>query len=123
MIKITYEYYCMDYDRQHKLTKTFSDLKDLEDWIFETAIGDVSDCFVLNFPSEENCDPYRISIKLGYKFGHSHHYWIHQIENEKGIIFSDGTYTSKQKHWSKEVIEWCKHCEDKRHNLHYNFVD
>lgn len=120
MIRITYEYYCTDYDRQHKLIKTFTDLKDLEDWIFDEAVGDISDYRTLFFPQSE---PSHIRIKLGYKFGYRQDYYIHIIESEKGIILSDGYYTANQKHWSKEVKEWLKHCEEKRHNPKFNFVD
>lgn len=49
--------------------------------------------------------------------------WIHQIDIGPGIEFSDGKFTTRQKHWSSAVKEWLIHCEERRKAPKFNFAD
>lgn len=52
-----------------------------------------------------------------------HSYWIHQIESENGIIFSDGKYTKNEKFCSKKVEEWLVECDKKQKASKPKFVE
>ena len=64
-------------------------------------------------------DPERIEIKPSRE---SEYIWIHQISNEKGILFSDGTYTAGQKHWNESVKAWLARCIERKKNPTFTFV-
>lgn len=64
--------------------------------------------------------------KFPYKNTPQHggpHFWIHQIENERGIIFADGKNTAGQKHWSQEVRDWLKHCKERQYAPKFVFAE
>lgn len=116
---VKYELYTNDFLRRNQEILVFS-LKELENRIFEKIEFDYTKkenrhkiFFPTECPSTIVIDP-AITHPL---------IWIHQIEDVKGIIFSDGTYTAGQKHWSKEVKEWLKHCKNRIENPKFNFVD
>lgn len=125
MVKIKYEEYYNDYFRRNH-EKTFSNLTDLENWMFDQMQQDYSKSHGMYFPTPEKSarfhseGPSRIEFtpKLGGPT-----FWIRQIENYGGIIFSDGTFTSRKKHWSKEIQEWLKHCDMRQHSPKFSFVE
>ena len=49
--------------------------------------------------------------------------WIHLIETNSGIIFSEGEMTDKHRHWSEEVKKWLMQCEERKNKPKFNFVD
>lgn len=126
MIKIKYERYWNDFIRKNE-EKTFADLDALADWIFGQMQQDYTkDSFVMSFPTPEKVKrikadgPYRIEFKP--RWGEES-FWIYLIENSNGIIFSDGKFTSGQKHWSLEVQTWLTACEKRRAYPTFNFVE
>lgn len=124
MLKIKYERYWDDYRRRNE-TKSFSSLNGLEDWMFGQMQQDYTKDFVMSFPTPEKaarigeCGPWSIEFRPergGEKF------YIHQIEGFDGIIFSDGTFTTRQKYWTVEIQDWLVHCEERRKNPRFNFA-
>ena len=125
MLRVKYERYWNDYIRKNE-ERCFRDLNDLEEWMFGQMKQDYTDKFVMSFPTPDaakrigETGPWRIEFKPQWG-GES--FWIRQIECERGIIFSDGTFTSGQKHWSEAVKTWLTHCEERRKAPKFNFVD
>lgn len=119
MIRVDYELYANSILRKEQELYVFS-LKELENWIFKKIDFDYTkkeNRFKIFFPTEE---PYTIAIDPAINHPLI---WIHKIETYSGIIFSDGKYTAGQKHWSKEIKEWLKHCKDRVETPKFNFVD
>lgn len=125
MIKIFYEEYYNDFLRKNH-TKTFSSLEELEEWIFGQMKRAYNDSFAMFFPTPEILErihsdgPGRIEFQP--EMGGAD-FWIHKIESYDGIIFSDGVYTAKQKHWSMEMKDWLRHCDKKKRDPKFNFVE
>ena len=120
MLRIYYEEYYNDYHRKD-LNRSFSTLKELENWIFGQMQQDYSDkengWTKMYFPRKEPTQ-FEFTPKRG---GPS--IWIHRIDNEHGIVFSDGRFTGGKKHWSSEIRQWLKQCHERQYNPHFNFVD
>lgn len=125
MLKIKFERYWNDYRRKHEI-KAFADLKELEDWIFNQMQQDYTKSFVMSFPTSEAAarirsdGPWAIEFRPVYG---EEVIWIHQIEDDRGIVFSDGKFTSGYKHWSVYIQEWLSHCNDRKCKPKFNFVD
>lgn len=125
MIKVKYERYWNDTIRKNE-EKTFPDLGALADWIFGQIQQDYADPHAMSFPTPEKFDgtgtdgPGRIQFRPAYG---RELFWIHLIRNDDGIIFSDGTHTSGQKHWNAQVKEWLAACDRRRRNPEFDFVD
>lgn len=121
MITVKYEEYHNDYfrkDHEHR----FADLTELENWIFEQMQQDYSSkergWLTMYFPVGE--EPSR--IQFAPKWGGAD-FWIHQIENGNGIIFTDGVHTSGLKHWSSEVREWLRQCKERQYSPKFVLVE
>ena len=119
MLKVTYQ------DSKEwsnvKHTENFNDLSELTDWMFKSAIKNVEGKYEMRFPDKR----YRCSVNwwMGREKGQR---YIRMVENEKGIIFSDGTYTSRQYFISDGFLSWCKDSEELAKNGYvpsYNFVN
>lgn len=125
MIKVKYERYWNDFKRTSEV-KSFSNLCELENWIFSQMQQDYTDTLVMGFPTPNKAKRINASapwrIEFTPQFG-GESIWIHQIENFKGIVFSDGKFTAGMRHWSKEVQEWLVHCEERRRSPQFNFVE
>lgn len=123
MITVKYERYWNDYLRRFE-TKSFYSLSELENWMFDSIKRSYKNA--LRFPTPEAVSyvksdgPWRIEVAPSPT---SELIWIHLIETDGGIIFSDGEMTDKQKHWSKEVKKWLIHCEERKNKPKFNFVD
>jgi hypothetical protein len=114
MITVKYERYWNDYLRRFE-TKSFYSLSELENWMFDSIKRSYKNA--LRFPTSEPC---RIEVAPSPT---SELIWIHLIETDGGIIFSDGEMTDKHKHWSEEVKKWLMHCEERKNKPKFNFVD
>lgn len=119
-MKIRGEYYNCDFLR-YPFEKSFSSLKELEDWIFNQP--HVYEKYGASFPDPElsiySSGPSRIEIKSekeGYEI------WIYIIEIAEGIIFSSGEYTNYKKHWNADVKKWLTHCIERRKRQDFKFV-
>lgn len=125
MIKIKFERYWNDFTRKNEV-QSFSSLDALADWMFGQMQRDYTKDFAMSFPTPEKAKrigetgPWRIEFQP--QFG-GESIWIYLIENSSGIIFSDGRFTSGQKHWSAEVQQWLAACEERRRGPKFNFVD
>lgn len=125
MIRIKYERYWNDLRRENNLTKTFYGLKELEDWLFNNAqfstiYKKIDVYFPVTEPTSWKSNPEPSRIESTDNDGWST--WVHVIENDNGIIFSDGKYTAWQKHWNDEVKAWLKHCGERATKPRFNFV-
>ncbi|MEG1563820.1 MAG: hypothetical protein RR365_08850 [Bacteroides sp.] len=124
MIKIKYELYWSDLIRKNR-EETFLDLDGLEDWIFNQMQQDYTKTAVMYFPNPATAarihadGPGRIQFTPRYG-GES--VWIHQIQSGGYLIFSDGQFTSGQKHWSKDIQKWLAHCDERKRSPKFNFM-
>lgn len=121
MIRIYYEEYYNDYKKEY-YEKEFRNLTDLEDWIFWQMKRpydhkDKTNRYAMFFP--HLTEPSRIEFTPTWG-GPS--YWIDMIENDFGIMFSDGKYTNGYTHWNDEVKEWLAHCDKRRDTPEFKFV-
>lgn len=85
--------YYNDYN-QKAFDKTFENLDELADWIFDQMQLDYTKkpgCDFLTFPTDRFGKWYEISVRPNYG---GYVYWIHEIDSESGIIFSSGKYTA-----------------------------
>ena len=125
MIRVKYERYWNDLIRKNE-EKSFADLNALADWIFGQMQQDYKKDFAMSFPTPEVAKrigekgPWRIEFKPQYG---GETFWIHQIEDFNGIIFSDGQFTSRRTHWTTEVQQWLTACDARRRAPKFNFVD
>ena len=121
MLTAKYEKYWCAFKRQIE-TRSFLDLEHLENWIFEQ----ISDYSQLHFPTPEAAARIRENGPWAIEFRSAkgeETVWIHQISSERGIIFTDGTFTNRQKHWSQNVQDWLRRCEKRRKNPCFDFVE
>ncbi len=127
MIKVGYEKYWCDFHRQSE-EMNFSTLEELENWIFSQMEVKYSDdgSHLMSFPTPVKVERIRENGPWTIEFTPTTTgptIWIHQIEDENGIIFSDGKLTCGLRHWSKAVQEWLIHCDKRQHNPQFNFVE
>ena len=102
MIKVTYEYYYNDYTRQQNIRQSFSSLNSFKEWIETKAVGDVHSDKVIWWPHYKESDTFKFNVNNGWICN------IRMIENNEGIIFTDGFYTQHRRHSSQEFYEWCQ---------------
>ena len=129
MLKVKFERYWDDNHCQNDSISFSGGLASLEEWIFSQMLRDYSGengRHTMSFPTPSKVEQANASgpwtIKL-YPSYNSPSIWIHLIENDKGVIFSDGQHTAGKKHWSQEVKNWLTHCEERRHSPVFNFVE
>lgn len=124
-MKVIFEKYINDYNRKSE-TKTFASLTELENWIFGQMQQDYSrNRYAMWFPLPESVEKYKQDGPGRIEFRPcrgGEDIWIHQIEGNDGIIFSDGRFTSGQKYWTIDVQNWLVHCEQRRKNPKFNFA-
>lgn len=117
MFKIKYEEYHNDYDRKNH-EKKFLYLSDLEEWIFGQMQRDYTkDRMVLYFPGKDIGGRVEFQPVCGGAT-----FWIHLIEDNDGILFSDGTYTAGQKFTHGDIQEWFDHCRERQEHPKFRFV-
>lgn len=118
MFSVRYEKYLNDSNHE-SCTKQFDSLNDIEDWMFSMMCRNYKeDDSAMRFP--QGSQPSRICLRP--ESGGAN-IWIHLIFSDDGIVFSDGQYTSGQKHASKSVQKWLSHCKERRDNSTFNFVE
>lgn len=110
MIKITYEEYWNDFTRREH-TKYLRSLQDLEGWIFGSMLGKFHMYFPIKADRIEWCPT-----------GRYPDLWIHQVEDDDGILMSDGKYTDGEKFMADCIKTWCLHCRE-RQNERPKFVN
>jgi hypothetical protein len=112
MYTVKYEEYTNDYMRKN-CSKNFSSLKAIEDWIFD-SMQQSYNC--MWFPKER---PSRIEF-TPLRYGPN--VWVYLISSERGIEFTDGRFTNGQTHWSNEVRDWLKHCNERKTAPKFTFA-
>lgn len=50
-------------------------------------------------------------------------FWIYKIENENGILYSNGHYTDGKKFCAKSIENWFVDCRNKIENKKFTFVE
>jgi hypothetical protein len=114
MITVKYEEYHNDNCLFHR-KKDFTSLDDFETWIKDQMRVD------------DLCEWIRFNPNVGYMEiqpdGPGWLYSIHQIEDEDGIIFSDGKYTARQKHVADCVRKWMEEFKKHIKSPKFNFVN
>lgn len=119
MITINYEIYKNDFMRTQGLRKQFENLDSLENWIFgQMQQNYTNNSIAMWFPRQERIG--RISFTPCFR---GEHYWIHSIEDNDGILFSDGTTTSGQEFMADCIQKWCTACTERRDKPTFNFVN
>ena len=114
MITVKYEYYYNDNNFSHRVEK-FEDLNHLEKWIYNKMhVSDYEKWIRLNH------NPSYITIQPD---GPGMNLHIHQIENEDGILFSDGEYTNQQTHCANYVKIWIGEFKERLKTPKFNFVN
>lgn len=125
MFRVKYERYWNDYRRRHE-EKHFSDLAELEEWIFGQMQQNYTNPSAMSFPTPKKAERIKAdgpwSIEFRPVWGEEN-IWIHLIESPSGIVFSDGKFTSGQKHWSKAVQEWLTRCDQRQNAPKFNFAE
>lgn len=126
MFRVKFERYWNDYLRRHE-EKHFSDLAELEEWIFGQMQQDyTTNHSAMSFPTPKAAERIKAagpwSIEFRPVWGEES-IWIHMIDSPSGIVFSDGKFTSGQKYWSKAVQEWLAHCDQRQHAPKFNFAE
>lgn len=125
MLSIKYEEYHNDWNRQ-TLSKTFDNLDQLSNWIFDQMQTEYSDKEYgkshMYFPTGKNPnDPSRIEFHPTYSGAV---YWIKFVsDSERGIIFSDGSFTGGKKHWTNDFKEWCLANHKRQYNPQFVFAE
>lgn len=124
MIIAKYEEYTNDYFRKHK-TKHFPDLTDFENWFFDLCDGDYKK--KISIPKPPDIDKHNIwkdgpsCLDVNCMWTQNKHYWIHQLERDGKIIFSDGKHTNNIKYWNDETKQMCRNMIERRNNPHFDF--
>ena len=122
MIRIKYELYTNDYWRNPQ-TKTFYSLSEFCDWIFECCDGNYKEKIFIPNPDRTDIwydGPSRIEINRMWT--QNNQVWIHQIESDAGIIFSDGKHTDGIKHWNETAKQMCRDLLVRRNKPSFNFA-
>ncbi len=115
--------YWNDYNQRERKEK-FQSLDALADWIFGQMCVNYSDPYgshALSFPScKDERNIYQISIM---PTATEQTLWIKLIgDDNRGILFSDGTFTAGQKYCTKDVKEWLAKCEERRKHPVFPFA-
>lgn len=126
MYKIYGEVYCNDFTRKN-FEMRFSSLDDIYRYMERISRG-FNSKYSNWFKSEnkdysENSDEISYISARSYEHGRYESFWIKKIENENGIVFSDGEYTKNQKFCSKKVNQWLSECQHRMKNSKPNFVE
>lgn len=116
MIKVTYENYYNDFMRRQNLVIHFQSLEAFKNWVESNTVGDTNKPRVLWWPHYKESNCFRYNIQNGWTR------FIRMIENEEGIIFTDGFYTSGKCHSSDAFYKWCQERIQNQKKAQYNFV-
>lgn len=116
MIKVTYEQYYNDYIRKQNLIIHFQSLGAFKNWVESNTVGDIHSAKILWWPHRQESNCFRYNMQNGWCC------FIRMIENEEGIIFTDGFYTSGKRHSSNAFYEWCQERILNQQRAQYKFV-
>lgn len=114
MLKVKIEEYHND-NNFHYFTRDFNSLKELQAWVMSQMHVTVLKDWIW------------LDSKVAYfkiqPDGPGWSYKIHQIEDEDGIIFSDGQHTAGQRHIADCVKQWLDDLKQELEAPKFNFVN
>ena len=114
MLTIKYEIYYNDYNFPHRIEK-LKDLNEVKKWIYgQMHVSEYEKWIRLNY------NPVYISIQPE---GPGMVLYIHQIEDEDGILFSDGEYTNNLDHCADCIKKWIEELKNDIKSPKFNFVN
>ncbi len=121
MITIKYEEYHNDYYRSNK-SKSFYNLSEFKNWFFGCCKGKYEDRISIPNPDSNiwSDGPSCLEVNCVWEEGFT--YWVHEISKDGGIIYSDGNYTNRQKHWNEETKQMCRDMLERKKKPIFNFV-
>lgn len=125
MYKIYAEKYRNDYTRKN-VEMSFISLNEIFEYLKDISCN-FSNKYDNRFPQKKNYNdnaknwPGRISVS-DEKDNYYTVFWIHQIESQNGIVFSDGKFTRGEHFCAKSVEEWLNKCHEEK-NKKFNFVE
>ena len=124
MMTIYYDEYVSDLNIKARERSGFYSWKEIEDWVFGLcASGKYSDKISVPIPDRTDIwkdGPSAIEVNCCWTEGKT--YRIHKVTNSDGIVFSDGRYTSGQRHWNDEAKNACRSIRQRAINPTFNFV-
>lgn len=118
---IFYEEYTNDFIRSYK-EKTVYSLKEFENWFFGLCKGRYKDKISVPDPDGQFCmkeGPYRMDVNCMWE--ENRHYWVHRIDSNGKIIFSDGKLTDGMKHWNEDAKQLCREIISRRDHPKFDF--
>lgn len=122
MIRVTYQKYFNDYRKNYE-TANFASLNGLADWMFEKVVGKYKGQIYFTDPDQNHV--FEGKLKLSGSSIHTSdpewHYYIHQIQKDGAIIYSDGRFTNGICHWNDEIKQWLRDCRERKDNPKFNF--
>lgn len=126
MITITYEEYYNDFTRRRGLTNSFSSLEEFKCFLKERAKGTDKDTNFSTgiFKLKEDKSNMATSIDRISCRNNDRSYpctWVHKIEKDNKICFSDGQYTKGINFISDEMISFLKQTDKEISEPSYNF--
>ena len=114
MLKVRIEKYHNDYNFDHMM-HNFHSFVELKEWILrQMNVSNLKEW--IRFSS----DPIYFRMQPD---GPGWSYKIHQIEDEDGIIFSDGQHTDGQRHIADCVKQWLNEFKQELEAPKFNFVN
>ena len=121
MIKVSYEEYINDYNRTYK-TQAFYNLSEFVDWFFGKCKGKYNKDISVPDPDSDiwRDGPSCMEVRAMWTEGRT--YWIHMIQRDGGIIYTDGIMTNHQTHWNDETKELCRQMRKRRDKPMFNFI-
>lgn len=123
MFTIYGEKYYNDFTRQN-VRMSFHSLNEIYDYMKSISYG-FSDKYGNYFPTRRGddynwCGRISCSDKEDKLY---RNFWIYKIENENGILYSNGRYTDGEKFCAKIVEDWLMDCRNKMENKKFSFVE
>ena len=122
MIKVYYEEYTNDYCRRDK-TETFYGYDAFKDWFFNKCRGSYKD--KISIPNPDSTifkkDELPYSMEVNCMWEENKCYWIHKIEKDGKIVFSDGRHTNRIKYWNDDVRQMCREMLAREKNPQFDF--
>lgn len=123
MMRVKYEEYWND-SKRRDCEAFFNDLKGFEDWIFgqmksmQNRPGHNQQGYGYMFFPKEKVATIQFEPEQGKTV------WVRMItdDNGDGIYYSDGTFTSGQRHWSQEVKDWLAKCRERYEAPKFHFI-
>ena len=127
MINIKYEIYNNDYNRRYE-SKSFASMSDFKDWMFGMMHRPyVDDDGYKNMYFLDEVIRVGRDIRTGDEIRfkpefRGAHYWIHCVNDNNNVVFSNGKYTNGQCYISEGFKAFMKECLDKRDGKVNDFV-